>query len=307
MRDHSTSRRLERREHVTTAILRLLILSVVVAHRLYRPAVALAQFALAGFGAWVTARLDRDAGRARSLLAGSCGMLASYPRSGLLDCAARRCEREVSISPSRRSGSSQMIYSVIFNNGTLTGGSSGRGRSRPALPGWNIDPIRTPTIRHLRPLPARARGLIVANVRRGRTGRRLIAVRANERVAASIGCRRLRREALRLRALRGDRGIAGVCSPSRTRTCSSSASTSSGRSTPSCLRGRRRSRLGVRGIVGALRRPAPLPPTLTTLQLFGSPVVPNYLLIFAGAVPSSSPCDSAGRRRGDAVATVPRR
>ena len=78
--------------------------------------------------------------------------------------------------------------SVVFNNGSYVGGIEGTTVPSPRLFGLNIDPNMHPeaygiVVWVLFVLA----GLVVANIRRGRSGRRMLAVRANERAAAASG------------------------------------------------------------------------------------------------------------------------
>jgi sulfate-transporting ATPase len=70
----------------------------------------------------------------------------------------------------------------------LTGGIDGTTVGKPSLFGFDLDPIAHPERYGLLVLAVLlVAGLMVANLRRGRTGRRLLAVRSNERAAASLG------------------------------------------------------------------------------------------------------------------------
>ena len=77
---------------------------------------------------------------------------------------------------------------MVFQNGDLVGGFAGTQIGRPDLFGWSFDAIRTPNRYALVSMcffapPA----WMVSNIRRGRSGRRLLAVRTNERAAAALG------------------------------------------------------------------------------------------------------------------------
>ena len=81
-----------------------------------------------------------------------------------------------------------MAFELVFSNGSLVGGFLGTRVSPPDVFGYSIDPSAHPgPVRGGRPRRARHRGLLTANMRRGRIGRRLVAVRGNERAAAAIG------------------------------------------------------------------------------------------------------------------------
>ena len=77
---------------------------------------------------------------------------------------------------------------MLFNNRNYTGGIYGTPVGDPSLFGFEISSIRYPERYGIFVLGmALLAVVLVANVRRGRSGRRLIAVRTNERAAASLG------------------------------------------------------------------------------------------------------------------------
>jgi sulfate-transporting ATPase len=77
---------------------------------------------------------------------------------------------------------------MIFNNGRFVGGFAGTDVGRATLFGLKIDAIETPGRYAIVCMIFFVLvGLVVANVRRGRSGRRLVAVRTNERAAAALG------------------------------------------------------------------------------------------------------------------------
>ena len=80
------------------------------------------------------------------------------------------------------------IQELIFNDSSLTGGSTGTNVGAAHFLGINIDPITHPN-RYgcFCLLWFIAAAVAVANLRRGRAGRRLASIRTNERAAASLG------------------------------------------------------------------------------------------------------------------------
>jgi sulfate-transporting ATPase len=85
-------------------------------------------------------------------------------------------------------GLALMVQSIVFVNSSLTGGLEGTRVPTPRIFGIEIDPVTTPERYAIFVLIVFVvLGLMVANVRRGATGRRLLAVRSNERAAASLG------------------------------------------------------------------------------------------------------------------------
>ncbi|SPT59098.1 ATP-binding cassette domain-containing protein [Actinomadura madurae] len=162
----------------------LLVLSVVVVTG-YAGQLSLAQFALAGFGCWVAARLVATQGFAfgAALVAG----VAATAAAGLLVALLALRARGVSLTVATL-GLALMINALVFSNGALTGGYVGTLVTTPSLFGLSLDPIGHPARYAVFGLAMFvAVGLMVANLRRGRTGRRLLAVRGNERAAASLG------------------------------------------------------------------------------------------------------------------------
>jgi sulfate-transporting ATPase len=80
------------------------------------------------------------------------------------------------------------VYDLLFNNPSYTGGVEGTNLPTDHFLGINIDPINHPDAYAVFCLIwFILAGLVVANVRRSRVGRRLIAIRDNERAAASLG------------------------------------------------------------------------------------------------------------------------
>ena len=80
------------------------------------------------------------------------------------------------------------VYGVLLSNVGYTGGETGLAVRTPSLFGWDMDPFFKGgryAFFSLTMLALLAVG--VANLRRGRIGRRLLAVRSNERAAAALG------------------------------------------------------------------------------------------------------------------------
>lgn len=162
----------------------LVLLSVVVVTG-YTGQLSLAQFALAGFGAWVAGRtvaataIPFEIAFILGVLgAGVLGMLFALP-------AVKT--RGITLAVVTL-GLGTAIEYMIFNNGSLTGGLNGTRVGSTSLFGMDIGAIAHPERYALFTLVLFTLAAIaVANVRRGRSGRRLIAVRTNERAAAALG------------------------------------------------------------------------------------------------------------------------
>ena len=77
---------------------------------------------------------------------------------------------------------------MLFKNRSYTGGVQGTQVGNPDLFGYDIGSINHPERYGIFVLAMTMLAVVaVANVRRGRSGRRLIAVRTNERAAAALG------------------------------------------------------------------------------------------------------------------------
>jgi ABC-type branched-subunit amino acid transport system ATPase component/ABC-type branched-subunit amino acid transport system permease subunit len=162
----------------------MVLLSIVVLTG-YAGQLSLAQFAIAGFGAYVAGRLIAANGWP-FWLGVLVGVAAAVPLGVLFAIPAVRA-RGINLAIVTL-GLGSAIELILFDNQDLTGGVAGTIIKSPHLLGLDIDAA---------PHPSRygffvvacfvVVVLAVANIRRGRTGRRLIAVRTNERAAAALG------------------------------------------------------------------------------------------------------------------------
>ena len=151
----------------------------------YAGQLSLAQLTMAGLGSVVAAKIAESAGTP-FLLSILIGMAATVPVSLLLGLPSLRA-RGVSLAIATL-GFAVAVNSMVLNNSTLTGGISGLSLKSPTLFGWSIDAITEPLRYFYVTLAVFALlAIAVANMRRGRTGRRLLAVRTNERAAAAMG------------------------------------------------------------------------------------------------------------------------
>jgi ABC-type branched-subunit amino acid transport system ATPase component/ABC-type branched-subunit amino acid transport system permease subunit len=151
----------------------------------YAGQLSLAQYAIAGFGAYVAGRLMAADGWP-FWLAVIAGVVAAVPLGVLFAIPAVRA-RGINLAIVTL-GLGSAIELILFDNQDLTGGVAGTIIKSPDLFGFDINAA---------PHPSRygffvlicfvVVVLAVANVRRGRTGRRMIAVRTNERAAAALG------------------------------------------------------------------------------------------------------------------------
>ena len=168
----------------TTLAVALILLSIVLLTG-YAGQLSLAQFAVAGFGAWIAGRLVA-AWHVPFPLALVLGVLTAVPLGVLFALPAVRT-RGISLAVVTLGLGTALEY-MIFNNGPLTGGVSGTDIGEPTVFGLNVNAAQYPERYAFVSLVVLIIMIvIVANVRRGRSGRRLIAVRTNERAAAALG------------------------------------------------------------------------------------------------------------------------
>ena len=165
-------------------VIALILLSIVVLTG-YAGQLSLAQFAIAGVGAYVAGRLVSGVHvpMAVGMLA---GVVAAVP-IGLVFALPALRTRGVNLAVVTL-GLGLAVYDILFNNPKYTGGVEGTNLPPDHFLGINIDPLYHPDAYAVFCLVWFViAALVVANVRRSRAGRRLIAIRTNERAAASLG------------------------------------------------------------------------------------------------------------------------
>ncbi len=162
----------------------LILMSIVVVTG-YTGQLSLAQYAIAGFGAWVAGRLASAAGLpfwAAAIL----GILGTIPLGVLFVLPAART-RGINFAVVTL-GLGTALELMLFDNSNYTGGISGTQVGDPKVFGLDVSQITHPArYGFMCLIVLLAAGLMVANIRRSRSGRRLIAVRTNERAAAALG------------------------------------------------------------------------------------------------------------------------
>jgi ABC-type branched-subunit amino acid transport system ATPase component/ABC-type branched-subunit amino acid transport system permease subunit len=168
----------------TTLCVAFILLSIVVVTG-YAGQLSLAQFAIGGFGAWVAGRLVDSQGTP-FWLALIIGVAATVPLGVLFAIPAVRT-RGINLAVVTL-GLGTAMELMLFRNPKYTGGIQGTQIGDAKLFGWNINSITHPMRYGMFVLVLFVLfSLAVANIRRGRSGRRLIAVRTNERAAAALG------------------------------------------------------------------------------------------------------------------------
>jgi ABC-type branched-subunit amino acid transport system ATPase component/ABC-type branched-subunit amino acid transport system permease subunit len=169
---------------VTTFATAIILLSVVVVTG-YTGQLSLGQFALAGFGAWVAGRLV-DVWGWPFIFALLAGAAVAVPLGAVFAIPAVRA-RGLNLAIVTL-GLGTTLELMVFNNPDLVGGFGGTVVGKPTLFGLEIQATRYPFRYALVCLGFFVvLALMVARMRRGRSGRRLLAVRTNERAAAALG------------------------------------------------------------------------------------------------------------------------
>ncbi|HVW42533.1 MAG TPA: branched-chain amino acid ABC transporter permease/ATP-binding protein [Amycolatopsis sp.] len=168
----------------TTMTMAIILLSLVVVTG-YSGQLSLAQFAFAGWGAWVAGRIAAAAGLP-FLVALVIGVAVTLPLGLLVGFVCLRT-RGINLSIATLAFAVG-LEQIVFDHPAYTGGVNGIVVDLPEIFGLDVDSVIYPgryavvcVVFFL------LVGLAVASLRRGRTGRRMIAVRGNERAAASLG------------------------------------------------------------------------------------------------------------------------
>ncbi len=167
-----------------TVTIAIVLLSIVLLTG-YAGQLSLAQFAFAGFGAWVAGRLCAAEGLP-FWLGIVIGIAATVPLGILFGLPAIRT-RGINLAIVTL-GLGTALELILFSNTDYTGGFGGTIVEEITVFGFDIDATAHPTRYGLFALFCLVIvAFAVANIRRGRSGRRLIAVRTNERAAAALG------------------------------------------------------------------------------------------------------------------------
>ena len=167
----------------TTIGTALILLSFVILTG-YTGQLSLAQFAFAGLGAWVAGLLASYA-HVSFLLALLIGAMAALPVGLVLGIICLRT-KGVNLAIATL-GLAVALENIIFNNPSYTGQGQINVPS-PTIGGLDIDDIlHSNRYAMLIVVFFTICAVAVANLRRSRAGRRMLAVRANERAAAAIG------------------------------------------------------------------------------------------------------------------------
>ncbi|MEV4509309.1 branched-chain amino acid ABC transporter permease/ATP-binding protein [Dactylosporangium sp. NPDC049525] len=151
----------------------------------YAGQLSLAQYVLAGSGAFAAATLVHHAGW--GFLPALIGAMLAAALVGALVALPALRTRGINLAIATL-GMGIVLFSLVLSDFQLTGGDAGIRIGEPSIFGWDFGAIRHPYNYGLVTLTALTlSALAVANLRRGRAGRRLLAVRSNERAAAALG------------------------------------------------------------------------------------------------------------------------
>ena len=162
----------------------IVLLSIVVLTG-YAGQLSLAQYTIAGFGAWVAGRLVAVYD-IPFLLGMVAGVAAAVPLGFVFALPAVRT-RGINLAIVTL-GLGTTMELMLLRNRNYTGGVQGTQVGNPDLFGYDIGSINHPARYGIFVLGMTMLTVwIVSNVRRGRSGRRMIAVRTNERAAAALG------------------------------------------------------------------------------------------------------------------------
>jgi sulfate-transporting ATPase len=169
---------------ITTFALSIVVASVVVVAG-YAGQLSLCQFALAGVGAWLAARLMSANGWPFELASLAAVVLTTLVGVVVALPAVRTRGTSLAVATLALA---LMFNSLVFTNSAVTGGVRGLPIDGVSVLGVDLDPVAHPERYGAFVLAVLVVvGLVVANLRRGRVGARLLAVRSNERAAASLG------------------------------------------------------------------------------------------------------------------------
>ena len=168
-----------------TLVAMLFCLSVLVVAG-YGGQLSLAQYVIGGLAALVTAQLAGGTAHWPFVLAAPAGVAVAVAVGGLMGIPALRT-RGITLAIVTL-GLGVVLFSLVLNNSSYNGGVAGISIDPPTLFGWSINPLVYQGRYAMVCVTALfLAGLAITNVRRGASGRKLLAVRSNERAATALG------------------------------------------------------------------------------------------------------------------------
>jgi ABC-type branched-subunit amino acid transport system ATPase component/branched-subunit amino acid ABC-type transport system permease component len=168
-----------------TLVAMLFCLSVLVVAG-YGGQLSLAQYVIGGLAALVTAQLAGGTAHWPFILAAPAGVAVAVAVGGLMGIPALRT-RGITLAIVTL-GLGVVLFSLVLNNSSYNGGVAGISIDPPTLFGWSINPLVYQGRYAMVCVTALfLAGLAITNVRRGASGRKLLAVRSNERAATALG------------------------------------------------------------------------------------------------------------------------
>jgi ABC-type branched-subunit amino acid transport system ATPase component/ABC-type branched-subunit amino acid transport system permease subunit len=151
----------------------------------YAGQISLAQFALAGVGALVAGRLS-EAQHFSMVAVAVCGVMVAMGAGIVFGVSALRT-RGISLAVVTL-GLGVAFQNIVLGNDNYLGGINGTTIGSESILGFSLNPIHHPArFAVMTVLVFAAAVVVVANLRKGSFGRRMLAVRGNERAAAALG------------------------------------------------------------------------------------------------------------------------
>jgi ABC-type branched-subunit amino acid transport system ATPase component/branched-subunit amino acid ABC-type transport system permease component len=188
-----------------TLVAMLFCLSVLVVVG-YGGQLSLAQYVIGGLAALVTAQLAGGTAHWPFVLAALAGVAVAVATGGLMGIPALRT-RGITLAIVTL-GLAVVLFSLVLNNASYNGGVAGISIDPPTVFGWSINPLIYQGRYAMVCVTALfLAGLAITNVRRGASGRKLLAVRSNERAATALG---ISVYGVKLYAFMLSAGVAGV-------------------------------------------------------------------------------------------------
>ena len=175
----------------------------------YAGQLTLAQYVIGGMAALVTAQLSGGTVNWPFIPAAIVGVVVAIATGALMGIPALRT-RGITLAIVTL-GLAVVLFSLVLNNSSYNGGIAGITITPPTLFGWSINPLVYEGRYAMVCVTALfLAGLVITNVRRGASGRKLLAVRSNERAATALGISVYRVKLYAFMLAAGVAGVAGI-------------------------------------------------------------------------------------------------